>query len=449
MSAIPTFQELQPLWPELLLAVSTMVLLVYGVFRGNDSTSFVIKMSVGLCIVLAVLLFKTPIEEVSLLNNAFVFDGFAYFVKFILLAGMSLAFILSYRYLQEEQMARFEYPVLMLFAALGMFIMVSADSLLTLYVGLELQSLSLYVLAAFRREAVRSTEAGIKYFVLGALSSGLVLFGISLLYGFTGVLGFGDIAVALPNLELIERQGVLFGLMFLLAGLAFKVSAVPFHMWTPDVYEGAPTPVTAFFAMVPKIAALALLMRLFAEPFYFVFELAQPALIFLSVMSMIWAAFAGLVQKNIKRLMAYSSIGNMGYALIGLVVGGAEGHAAALYYAALYMAMTAGVFAIIMCMRRSGISLKEIDDLKGLSKNHPLLAYSLTILMLSIMGIPPFSGFWGKLFIFEAAVSADMILLAVIGVVTSVIAAFYYLRIIAVMFFDEEDDPFEGKWGFS
>jgi len=323
-----------------------------------------------------------------------------------------------------------------------MMVMVSANNMLSLYVGLELQSLALYVLAAFNRNSLKSSEAGIKYFILGALSSGFLLFGISLIYGFTGTIDFEVIQNTLMATETIGF-GVTFGLVFILAGLAFKVSAVPFHMWTPDVYQGAPTCVTAFFAMVPKIAAMGLLMRLLFEPFGIMADQWGQIVYFLAVASMIVGAFAAIAQDNIKRLLAYSSIGNMGYVLIGIVAGNEVGASAVMLYLFIYMIMTAGVFAVVLCMRRNDHVLENISDLSGLSRHNPALAYGMAILMFSMAGIPPFAGFFGKLAIFNAAVEAELYVLAVVGVLTSVIGAYYYLRIIKVMFFDEPVDAYD------
>jgi len=319
--------------------------------------------------------------------------------------------------------------------------MVSANNMLSLYVGLELQSLALYVLAAFNRNSLRSSEAGIKYFILGALSSGLLLFGISLIYGFTGSIDFDVIQATLGSGEI--AFGVTFGLVFILAGLAFKVSAAPFHMWTPDVYQGAPTSVTAFFAMVPKIAAMALLLRLLFEPFSALEDQWVQVVYFLAVASMVVGAFGAIAQTSLKRLLAYSSIGNMGYVLIGIVAGSEAGVSAVVLYLLIYMVMTAGVFAIVLCMRRNDKQLDKISDLSGLSQHSPALAYCMAILMFSMAGIPPFAGFFGKLAIFGAAVEAEYYVLAVIGVLTSVIGAYYYIRIIKVMFFDEAADPYD------
>ena len=378
----------------------------------------------------------------------FVLDEFAGFMKLILLLGMLATLALSMRYIVQEGMERIEFPVLILLSGVGMMVMVSSNNLLTLYMGLELQSLALYVLAAFHRNSLKSSEADIKYFILGALSSGMLLFGISLIYGFTGSVDFDVIGTTLGNLDFLPF-GIVFGLVFILAGLAFKISAAPFHMWTPDVYQGAPTSVTALFAIAPKIAAIALLMRLLYEPFGSLVEQWQQVIYLISVLSMFVGAFAAIAQDNIKRLMAYSSIGHVGYALVGLVVATEQGAAAVILYMLIYLMMTAGVFAIMLSMQRNETPLERISDLSGLSKNSPVLAYSMAILMFSMSGIPPMAGFFGKLFIFQAAVAQEFYILAVLGVVSSVVAAYYYLRIIKVMFFDEAVDPYDKYMPFA
>jgi len=347
-------------------------------------------------------------------------------------------------FLERQGMARFEYPILVVFATLGMMMMVSANDLISLYLGLEMQSLSLYVIAAFQRDDQRSTEAGLKYFVLGALASGLLLYGSSLIYGFAGTTNFDQLA-ALFNYasEAGPGTGVIFGIVFIMAGLAFKVSAVPFHMWTPDVYEGAPTPVTAFFSVAPKIAALALFIRVMIGPFGDLLQQWQQIVAFVSIASMILGALTAINQRNIKRLMAYSSIGHVGYALIGLAVGDAAGIRGVLIYLAIYLVMNVGTFACILCMRRDDRMVEGIDDLAGLSKSHPMLAAALAIFMFSMAGIPPLAGFFGKLYVFLAAIEAELYTLAVIGVLTSVIAAFYYIRIIRVMYFDDIEESLD------
>jgi len=440
-----SWSGLQPILPELFLACAGMFLLIVGVFRGNHSTRL-ISWSVACSFAIAALfLLGLSWERTVILNGMFILDSFAGLMKLLVLLGLVASIILSVRYLYQERLARFEYPILVLFAGIGMMLMISANNMLAMYIGLELQSLALYVLAAIRRDHVKSAEAGIKYFLLGSLASGMLLFGISLIYGFGGSLDFDVIGATVRGMDGAPVAGLIIGLVFVITGIAFKISAVPFHMWTPDVYEGAPTCVTALFAIVPKIAAMALLMRLLFGPFGGMMPEWQQIIWFLAAASMIISAFAALVQSNIKRLMAYSTIGNVGYALIGLAAGTALGGTAVVVYMAIYMVMTAGVFAVILMMRRNERAVEEIEDLAGLSRNSPLMAYALAILMFSLAGIPPMAGFFGKLFIFNAAVEAELYVLAVIGVLSSVVAAFYYLRIIKVMFFDEPADAFDAE----
>lgn len=442
------FFEWAPVLPEIFLAVTGMILLVAGVIRGNQSTSFISWCAIGAFAITGMLLLSINWDDKAILNNMFRITPFTAFIKLLILSGLIATVALSVRYLQQEMISRFEYPILVLFAGVGMMIMVSANNLLSLYVGFELQSLALYVLAAFRRDHAKSSEAGLKYFVLGALASGMLLFGVSMIYGFTGSLEYGKIAGSLVGVDGVA-MGFMVGMVFVLVGVAFKISAVPFHMWTPDVYEGAPTSVTAFFAIVPKLAAVAVLMQLLYGPFGGMSEHWQQIIWFLAAASMTWSALAGLVQKNIKRLMAYSSIGNMGYALVGLITGTPQGASAVVLYMVIYMVMTIGTFGIILGMRRGGRAVETINDLAGLSRTSPLMAYALTILMFSMSGIPPMAGFFGKLFVFQAAVAGEFYILAVLGVITSVIAAYYYLRIIKVMFFDESIEALDNQMAFA
>jgi len=419
-----TWSSLTPVWPELFLALSAMLFLIVGVWRGNDGTLMLCRGAMGAFAVTAMFIMGLDWSVGQTLSGMFVMDQFAGFTKLMVLMGLIAAMALSMRYLYQEDMARFEYPVLVMFAGLGMMLMISAHNLLTMYVGMELQSFSLYVLAVIRHNHAKSAEAGMKYFVLGALASGLLLFGISLVYGYTGAIDFGVIGLQLAEAS-TPGTGLVVGLVFIL------------------------TSVTALFAIVPKVAAMALLMRLLFDPFHAVLPEWQQVIWVLSLASMLVGAFAGIVQKNIKRLMAYSSIGNMGYALIGVAAGTVEGVGAVLAYMMIYMIMTAGTFGIILSMRIRGRACDDIEDLSGLSRTAPLLAWSLAFLMFSMSGIPPLAGFFGKLFIFQAAIEADMIVLAVLGILTSVVAAFYYLRIIKVMFFDEPTDNFDGDMGFA
>ena len=429
--------------PEIFLAITSMVLLMIGVFRGNSSTRVLSYLAVLAFVITVALVWQSGSPSVVSFAGMYVSDSFTSFAKVMVLIASGAGLIMSQGYIKEAGMNRFEYPVLFILATLGMMMMISANDLIALYMGIELQSLALYVVAAFKRDSLRSTEAGLKYFVLGALSSGMLLYGCSLIYGFTGSTGFEAIAMALKGADKAS-VGLIVGIVFLCAGLAFKVSAVPFHMWTPDVYEGAPTPVTAFFAVAPKVAALALFMRALMIPFFTVSADWQQIVIFISILSMLLGAFAAIWQDNIKRLMAYSSIGHVGFALIGLAAGSVEGVRGVLIYLAVYVAMNIGTFACILCMRRKTGMVESISDLAGLSKTNPLMALSLAIFMFSMAGIPPLGGFFGKFYLFMAAVNAELYALAVIGVLASVVGAFYYLRIIKVMYFDEAVEPFEG-----
>jgi NADH-quinone oxidoreductase subunit N len=432
--------DLLPALPEAILAVSALVLVLIGAFSGERSTGLVTALSVAVLAIVALILIFSPASGATF-SDAFILDPFARLMKVIVLIGSIAAIVMSTGYARDQGFARFEYPLLIVIATLGMMMMISADDLIALYLGLELQSLSLYVLAAINRDSVRSTEAGLKYFVLGALSSGMLLYGASLTYGFTGHTTFAGIAAALSGGE--ASLGMIFGLVFLIAGLAFKVSAVPFHMWTPDVYEGAPTPVTAFFAAAPKVAAMSLFIRLVADPFAAITPDWQQILTFVSIASMVLGAFAAIGQRNIKRLMAYSSIGHMGYALVGLAAGTEAGVRGVIIYLVIYMAMTLGAFACILAMRRREGMVEDIGDLAGLSKTHPMMAFMLAIILFSLAGIPPLAGFFAKFYVFLAAIEAGLYVLSVIGVLASVVGAYYYLRIIKIMYFDDPAPGFE------
>ncbi len=436
--------------PELLLACVAMALLMYGVFRGDRAAPSVLLLSVVSLVGVFGVIALGGRGEATAFGGLFVVDRFGDFMKLIVLVGSATAMLMSLRYFEREGVVRFEYPILMLFATLGMLMMVSANDLISLYLGLELQSLSLYVVAAFRRDTLRSTEAGLKYFVLGALSSGMLLYGASLVYGFAGTTSFetlADLFAASAAAGEGPSVGLLIGLVFLLAGLAFKVSAVPFHMWTPDVYEGAPTPVTAFFATAPKVAAIALLSRVMMGPFGEYALQWQQIVVFISIASMVLGAFAAMYQSNIKRLMAYSSIGHVGYALVGLAAGTEEGVQGLIIYMAIYVVMNLGTWGCILCMRQKELMVEGIDDLKGLSKTNPMMALALGIFMFSMAGIPPLAGFFGKLYVFLAAIEAELYTLAVIGVLSSVVGAFYYLRIVKLMYFDEPAEAFDRPIG--
>jgi NADH-quinone oxidoreductase subunit N len=425
--------QLMPVMPELVLALGAMVLLMLGAYRGQGTTALVTTLAACLLILTGVLELMLPAGKVSTFGGSFIVDDFAKFLKIVALIGSVATLVLSIEFLSDPSRRIFEYPILVLLSTLGMMVLISAGDLIALYLGLELMSLALYVVAASNRDNVKSTEAGLKYFVLGALSSGMLLYGASLIYGFTGTISFAGIAAAAKT----GSTGIVFGIVFLLAGLCFKVSAVPFHMWTPDVYEGAPTPVTAFFASAPKVAALAVFTRVTLTAFPGIVTQWQQIVVFVSIASMALGSFAAIGQKNIKRLMAYSSIGHMGFALVGLAAGTVEGAQGVLVYLAIYVAMTLGSFSIILAMKRNGQALENISDFAGLSRTNPLLAFFFAMLLFSLAGIPPLAGFFAKFYVFIAAIKAGLFTLAVIGVVTSVVGAFYYLSIIKVMYFDE------------
>jgi NADH-quinone oxidoreductase subunit N len=426
--------------PEIVLAVSGLLILVGGVIPKKDPF-FGVSMAVIGALVLTAVLVLGQGEGTAFLGQ-FVGDAFSRFTKVLILLGAALAIVLSLDFNAKEGIARFEYPVLVLLSTVGMMIMVSANDLMSLYIGLELLSLSLYVIAAFDRDNPRSAEAGLKYFVLGALASGLLLYGSSLVYGFAGTTNFDRLADALSGQP---STGVVVGLVFVLVGLCFKVSAVPFHMWTPDVYEGAPTPVTAFFATAPKVAAIALMMHVLIGPFGDMAAQWQQVIWVVSAGSMILGGFAAIGQKNIKRLMAYSSIGHVGYALMGLAVANDVGFRGVLVYMAIYVVMNLGTFAVIVSMRRDGRATENIDDLAGLARTDPAMALWMAVFMFSMAGIPPLAGFFGKLYVFLAAVQAGFWTLAVIGILTSVVASFYYLRIVKVMYFDAPAGGFDAR----
>jgi NADH-quinone oxidoreductase subunit N len=426
--------------PELTLAIGAMALLMVGVATRQERGELVLWLAV-LVLVLAGIFVANGQGTETLFSGSFIVDPYARLLKLLALTGAAVALIMSVGYWRDAGGVKFEYPVLVLFATTGMLMMISAFGLIALYVGLELQSLALYVVAAFRRDSARSAEAGLKYFVLGALSSGMLLYGASLIYGFTGSTEFSQIAAAVQPSG--ANLGLIFGLVFLMTGLAFKISAVPFHMWTPDVYEGAPTPVTAFFAAAPKIAAMALTVRVVIAAFPAVTTEWRQIVVFLAIASMALGAFAAIGQHNIKRLMAYSSIGHMGYALVGLAAGTAQGVQGVIVYLAIYLVMTLGTFAFILSMRRDGKMVEEIDQLSGLSRTNPAMALMLAVLLFSLAGIPPLAGFFAKFYVFLAAIEAGLYSLAVIGVLLSVVGAYYYLRIVKIMYFDDPAERFE------
>ncbi len=426
---------------EIFLAIAAMALLMFGVYKKKDAflpTSWLAVISLVVAIFLVLMGDEGSKTSFS---DLFIVDSFAVFMKILALGASAIAIIMCLDFNTREKLDRFEFPILIVIASLGMMVMISASDLMSLYLGIELMSLSLYVTAAFRRDSTRATEAGLKYFVLGALSSGMLLYGCSLIYGFTGTTSFAGIANAVSGAPI--GLGLLVGIVFLIAGLAFKVSAVPFHMWTPDVYEGVPTPVTAFFAAAPKIAGMALFIRAFIMPFGDLVDQWQQIIVFVSIASMGLGAFAAINQKNIKRLMAYSSIGHIGYALVGLAAGTEDGIRGVLVYLTIYLVMNIGTFAVILSMRHKDGMVEDISELAGLGKNNPLMAFALMVFMFSLAGIPPLAGFFGKFYVFVAAIDAGLYPLAIIGLLASVVGAFYYIRIIKIMYFDEAKEAFE------
>lgn len=437
------YADMIAITPELILAAGTMLMMIVGVFSRGGALKPVTILTILLWAASAVFIWhNASIAETRVFFDMLILDNFGRVVKTMIIAGSGAALLIGLSDLKDSVMARFEYPVLMGFSTLGLFLMVSANDLLALYMGLELSSLALYVLAAFNRNSSQSSEAGLKYFVLGAISSGLLLFGSSLIYGYTGSTQFDVIGATLGAAALPGPTPVIivFGMVMILAGIAFKIAAVPFHMWTPDVYDGSPMPVTAFFAIVPKVGAVALLIRLLTGPFEMLVHDWRPIIMFMAVASMLVGAFAAIVQTNIKRLLAYSSIGNIGYVLIGIVAGTHFGLASVLTYLAIYMITSAGTFGILLLLRRNGHGITRIADLAGLSKSQPLMAYGLAAMMFSMSGIPPLAGFFAKLAVFQAAVGAQYYTLAVFGVLSSVVAAWYYLNIIRVMFFEKPEE---------
>ena len=433
MNFTPAGYSLLPVVPEIVLAVGAMLLLMLGAYRGQRVTSLVVALAVCLLILTGALELWLPAGKLVTFGGSFVVDSYARFLKVLALVGSATTLLLSLEFLGDQSRRIFEYAILILISTTGMMVLISAGDLIMLYLGLELMSLALYVVAASNRDNVKSTEAGLKYFVLGALSSGMLLYGMSLIYGFTGTVGFAGIAAAAKSGSI----GVAFGIVFLLAGLCFKVSAVPFHMWTPDVYEGAPTPVTAFFASAPKVAAMAVFVRVALTAFPNIVHEWQQIVVFVSIASMALGSFAAIGQRNIKRLMAYSSIGHMGFALVGLAAGTAEGVQGVMLYLAIYVAMTLGSFAVILTMKRNGQPTEQVSDFAGLSRTNPVLAFFFAMLLFSLAGVPPLAGFFAKFYVFTAAIKAGLFTLSVIGVLTSVVGAFYYLNIVKVMYFDE------------
>ncbi len=433
-------ENLELVFPEIFLSLSIMFLLILGVFKKNSS-KLIQNISLIILLITAVITFNETlgINKVRLFNNSIIIDYLSSFMKIATLLSAFLVLVVSSNYLKLLQIFKIEYPILILSSVLGMMIMISSNDLIVFYMGLELQSLALYVLATFNRDQIKSSEAGLKYFVLSALSSGLLLYGCSLIYGFTGSTNFDIIASQLNSNE----YTLTFGIVFILVGLAFKISAVPFHMWAPDVYEGSPTSVTLFFSMVPKIAALTVFIRFLYVPFLNLIDQWQMILIFLSIASMVFGAVAAIGQTNLKRIVAYSSIGHIGYALAGLTTGSNEGIQSSVIYITIYVIMNLGLFSCLLMMKRNNVYYEQIDDLSGLSKNHPLLSLSLLIILFSLAGIPPLAGFFAKLYIFKSVLEQSMYFLAIIGLLSTVIAAFYYLRIIKIIYFDKEKEKYD------
>jgi NADH-quinone oxidoreductase subunit N len=435
-----TLVSLVPLLPEIILAVGAMALLMLGAYRTPRSETLIDVLSIILLVIAGTAVVLLPEGKLVAFGGSFVVDNFARFLKVLAIAGSAAAILMSIDYDRREGEQRFEYSVLIVLSTLGMLMLISAADLIALYLGLELMSLPLYVVAASHRSSLRSSEAGLKYFVLGALSSGMLLYGASLVYGFTGTVSFTGIAHSAAE----AGTGLIFGLVFLFAGFCFKVSAVPFHMWTPDVYEGAPTPVTAFFSAAPKVAGIAMFVRVAVMAFPGITTQWQEIVAFVSIASMLLGSFAAIGQRNIKRLMAYSSIGHMGFALIGLAAGTSEGVQGVLVYMTIYVTMTLGTFAVILSMRRAGGMVESIDQLAGLARTHPAMAFAMAMLLFSMAGIPPLAGFFAKFYVFLAAIKAGLYVLAVIGVLASVVGAYYYLAIIKAMYFDEPAEGFVG-----
>tara|TARA_B100000678_G_scaffold146323_1_gene122251 strand:- start:706 stop:2118 length:1413 start_codon:yes stop_codon:yes gene_type:complete len=424
--------------PEVFLSLSIFSLLMIGVFVKN-SFNLIYKLSIFLIFLLILIVLNTDGETIKIFKESFVSDNFSLFAKLLILISSFFILLISKKYIVDTKNNKFEYPIIVLLSILGMFFMVSSNDLILFYLGLELQSLSLYILASIDRDNLKSSEAGIKFFVLSALSSGLLLYGCSLLYGFTGSTNFEVIASNTAD----STIGIIFAMVFILVGLAFKVSAVPFHMWTPDVYEGSPTSVTSFFSVVPKVAGIVIFIRFMYLPFQEILDQWKYILVFISIASMILGAVAAIGQNNIKRLIAYSSIGHIGYAIAGMTPGTENGFKSTLIYISIYAVMNIGVFACIFLMKRNGKYIEDIQELSGASKNHPLMSLSLLIILSSLAGIPPMAGFFAKFYVFMAVIESGMFTLAVIGLVTTVVSAFYYIRIIKIMYFDDPKKPFE------
>ena len=431
-------ENLNTLYPEIFLSLSIFFLLMVGVFY-KKSYNLVTKLTLLVLVITVSILLNLENETVKTFSNSFIYDGFAKFSKILILISCFFVLNSSQLFIKDNNLDKFEYPIIILLSILGMFFMISSNDLILFYLGLELQSLSLYILAAIDRDNIRSTESGIKYFVLSALSSGLLLYGCSLLYGFCGSTNFDIIASQMNS----QNTGAVFAMVFVLVGLAFKISAVPFHMWTPDVYEGSPTSVTSFFAVVPKVAGLVVLIRFMQTPFENILIEWQAIIVFISIASMILGAIAAIGQTNIKRLMAYSSIGHIGYALAGVATGTTTGYSSSIVYISIYVIMNLGAFGCIFLMKKDGKYKEDIKDLSGISEKNPLIALSFLIIFFSLAGIPPLGGFFAKFYIFMSVVENEMYALAVIGLLTTVVSAFYYLRLIKIMYFDEMIAPLD------
>ncbi len=425
--------------PEIFISLSLMFLLLFGVFKKNSSST-VYSLSILTLIISIPLILNVPsTAELLIFNESYKIDYLSNFIKILIVISTLFVLLTSSQYLKSIKIYNVEYPILILSSILGMMVMVSSNDLIVFYIGLELQSLALYVLASFNRDNVLSSESGLKYFVLSALSSGLLLYGCSLVYGFSSSTNFSQISLNYGD----STQGIIFGMVFILVGLAFKISAVPFHMWAPDVYQGSPTSVTLFFAILPKIAALTVFIRFLYTPFINLIDQWQTIIIFLSIASMLFGAVAAIGQKNLKRLIAYSSISHMGYALAGLTTGTNEGIQSSVSYISIYLVMNLAFFSCIFMLKREDKYYESIDDLSGLSKNHPLLSFSLLIVLFSLAGIPPLAGFFAKFYVFMAVIEQSMFFLAIVGLLATVVAAFYYLRIIKVIYFDNEVEKYD------
>ena len=429
--------------PEIFLSLSLMFLLILGVFNKKGSI-IVNNLSLLILFIAIPLILNVPSDgEILIFNDSYKVDYLSNFIKILIVVSTLFVLLTSSQYLKSIKIFNIEYPILILSSIIGMMVMVSSNDLIVFYIGLELQSLALYVLASFNRDNILSSESGLKYFVLSALSSGLLLYGCSLVYGFSSSTNFSQISFNYDQ----STQGIIFGMVFILVGLAFKISAVPFHMWAPDVYQGSPTSVTLFFAILPKIAALTVFIRFLYTPFVNLIDQWQTIIIFLSIASMLFGAVAAIGQKNLKRLIAYSSISHMGYALAGLTTGTNQGIQSSVAYISIYLVMNLAFFSCIFMLRRDGKYYENIDDLSGLSKNHPLLSFSFLVVLFSLAGIPPLAGFFAKFYVFMSVIEQSMFFLAIVGLLATVVSAFYYLRIIKIIYFDNEREKYDTNHG--